>query len=90
VQLARGIARFADISAFMPVADTLAETGAFIAAAAAARGTRVELVIGTTRRMHAFSPSRHGLTDRPRSARLRGAGAMRRRSAVSLATPGWR
>ncbi len=51
MQLARAIARFADIAPpFMPVSDACADPAAFIAEAAAAAGARrIPLVIGTTR-----------------------------------------
>ena len=57
MQLARGIAKFADATPpFIPVFDALATPSAFIAAAAEAAGRRrIPLVIGTTREeMHAF------------------------------------
>jgi len=57
MQLARGLAKFADATPpFVPVFDALATPAAFIAAAAEAAGRRgIPLVIGTTREeMHAF------------------------------------
>ncbi len=57
LELARGIARFADSTPpFLPVSDALADPGGFMGAAAAgAVARKVPLVIGTTREeMHAF------------------------------------
>jgi para-nitrobenzyl esterase len=63
-QLARGIARFADIAPpFMPVFDGLTDPAAFIAAAAASAGARgIDMIIGTTREeMGAFFAADPGM-----------------------------